>query len=170
MIKMMIVRKLSTHIRNGLPCMVDVGSKSLTERTATASCRVVFPNAVLEHLAESGSLKGKKGPIVETAIVSGVMAAKKTSDLIPMCHPLALTHCDVQVDRCVEDANVLHVECTVKTTGKTGVEMEALVGASNSALCIYDMCKGLSHDIRITDLQLEAKHGGKSDFERPSQT
>jgi cyclic pyranopterin phosphate synthase len=143
--------------------MVDVGAKAVTERTATASCRVIFPAAVMAELQANG-LTSKKGPVVDTAVIAGIMAAKKTSHLIPMCHPLALTHCHVGIEPDTVDSNALRVECTVRTHGKTGVEMEALVGASNAGLCVYDMCKALSHDIVISDIRLESKRGGKSDY------
>lgn len=96
------------------------------------------------------------------------MAVKKTHDLIPFCHAIPIEGCDISVEweKGSEERNVLEIFCTVKTSGKTGVEMEALVGVSNTALCIYDMLKALSHDIRIFDIQLESKRGGKSDFKR----
>lgn len=152
-----------THLDDqGNPQMVDVGNKTITERTAVAQSIVILPDAVLNHLSGQ-EISTKKGPVFQTAILAGIMAAKKTSDLIPLCHPLALNKCDVQIE--VKDKKVF-VECLVKCSGKTGVEMEALTGASVAALTIYDMCKAFSHDIRIEQTQLLKKTGGKSDFER----
>ena len=119
---------------------------------------------------------GTKGPVFSTAIVAGVMAAKKTSDLIPFCHPVALEDCKITItvdsikselsgDQLCEPT-ILTIDCIVKTTHKTGVEMEAMVGATHAALCIYDMLKAVSHDITITDVKLMAKSGGKSIFNR----
>ncbi len=111
-----------------------------------------------------------KGPVFSTAIIAGVMAAKKTSELIPFCHPIALDDCKVTVTPVVaspgSDRFELTVDCIAKTTGKTGVEMEAMVGASNAAMCIYDMLKAVSHDIIISDIKLMHKSGGKSTFQR----
>lgn len=109
---------------------------------------------------------GAKGPVFATAIVSGVMAAKKTSDMIPFCHPVSLEDCVINIRIEDHDMQTIIVDCTTKTTHKTGVEMEALVGATNAALCIYDMLKAVSHDIRIVDVKLMEKTGGKSDFKR----
>lgn len=113
---------------------------------------------------------GKKGPVFATAIVAGVMAAKKTSELIPFCHPVALDDCQIEVSighsiDVAEPTNVT-IDCKVKTTHRTGVEMEALVGATNTAMCIYDMLKAVSHDIQVTDIKLMEKTGGKSHFKR----
>lgn len=123
-------------------------------------------------------INAKKGPVFATAIVAGVMAVKKTSDLIPFCHPIPIDKCDILLDLqpydCQEDKAkydidyVVHVDCIVKTSGKTGVEMEALNGVSSAALCIYDMLKAVSHDIRIGDIHLVAKTGGKSDYKHPT--
>jgi len=106
----------------------------------------------------------KKGPVFQTANLAGIMAAKKTSDLIPLCHPLPISKCKIDIR--LNDLNQVVISCTVKTTGKTGVEMEALTGASIAALTIYDMCKAFSHDIKIMETQLMEKKGGKTDFER----
>lgn len=105
---------------------------------------------------------GPKGPIFATAIVAGVMGAKRTSELIPFCHPLPIDSCKIDIS--VRDKNVVDVRCTVKVNHKTGVEMEALTGASVAALCIYDMCKALSHRIVVRETRLVEKTGGKSDF------
>jgi cyclic pyranopterin monophosphate synthase len=142
------------------PTMVDVGGKAVTRRTATAEARVKFPAAVAAALRESG-LRSSKGPIFDTAIVAGVMAAKRTHELIPFCHPLGIENCRITIELQDDEAAIL---CTVSVHHKTGVEMEALTGASVAALTIYDMCKALSHEIVIKDLRLVAKEGGKSGY------
>jgi cyclic pyranopterin phosphate synthase len=142
------------------PTMVDVSEKTATRRTATAQARVRFPAAVAAALRESG-LRSPKGPIFDTAIVAGVMGAKRTHDLIPFCHPLALENCRITIEM---DGDAALIECTVSVHHKTGVEMEALTGAGIAALTIYDMCKALSHDIVIGDLRVLAKQGGKHNF------
>ena len=142
------------------PTMVDVSDKTATKRTATAEARVEFPSAVAAALRDSG-LRSAKGPIFDTAIVAGVMGAKRTHELIPFCHPLGLENCSIAIDL-RGDAAV--ISCTVTVHHKTGVEMEALTGASIAALTVYDMCKALSHDIIITDVRLLAKEGGKSGY------
>lgn len=144
------------------PTMVDVSGKSATQRTATAEVRVLFPAAVAAALRESG-LRSPKGPVFDTAIVAGVMAAKRTHELIPFCHPLGIESCKIDIG--MEDDSAL-IRCTVSVHHKTGVEMEALTGASVAALTVYDMCKALSHDLVISDLRLIAKQGGKSSFSR----
>jgi cyclic pyranopterin phosphate synthase len=146
------------------PTMVDVSDKAAGKRTAIAEARVLFPPAVAAALRESG-LRSSKGPIFDTAIIAGVMGAKRTHELIPFCHPLGLESCHIAIDLEGESAVI---RCTVSVHHKTGVEMEALTGASVAALTIYDMCKALSHDIVISDLRLLAKDGGKSDFLRRS--
>jgi cyclic pyranopterin phosphate synthase len=142
------------------PTMVDVSEKTATKRTATAEARVRFPAPVAAALRESG-LRSPKGPIFDTAIVAGVMGAKRTHELIPFCHPLGLENCRITI---VLDGDTALIECTVSVHHKTGVEMEALTGAGIAALTVYDMCKALSHDIVIGDLRLLAKHGGKHNF------
>jgi cyclic pyranopterin phosphate synthase len=142
------------------PTMVDVGDKIAGKRTAIAETQVRFPAAVAEVLRADG-LRSAKGPIFDTAIVAGVMGAKRTHELIPFCHPLAIESCKITIEL-VGDAAV--VRCTVSVHHKTGVEMEALTGASIAALTIYDMCKALSHEIVIGDTRLVAKAGGKRDF------
>ena len=139
------------------PTMVDVSDKRPTKRTATAEARVRFPPAVAAALRDSG-LRSPKGPVFDTAIVAGVMGAKRTHELIPFCHPLGLENCRITIDL---DGDTAVIRCTVSVHHKTGVEMEALTGASIAALTIYDMCKALSHDIVIGDLRLLAKEGGK---------
>ena len=148
---------------SGDPSMVDVGDKAVTARSATAGCLVTLPEEVIGHF-QNDELHTKKGPVFQTAMIAGVMAAKKTSELIPLCHPLGLEDCYVTIS--MHDANRVEVRCVAKLHGKTGVEMEALTGASVAALTIYDMCKAFSHDIVISDLRLMSKTGGKHDFNR----
>ena len=143
------------------PVMVDVGHKAVTAREAEAEALVVLPADVAAALRRSGH-RTAKGPIFDTAIIAGVMAVKNTSGMIPFCHPLPIDHAQVQVD--VLPGNRLRVRCRVTTTHKTGVEMEALTGASVAALTIYDMCKALSHRIRIAHVKLVSKRGGKRDI------
>jgi cyclic pyranopterin phosphate synthase len=140
--------------------MVDVGDKSVTKRTATAETRVRFPAAVANALRDQ-QFNTSKGPVFQTAIIAGTMAAKRTHELIPFCHPLGIESCKLAIDMEGDDAVV---RCTVSVHHKTGVEMEALTGASVAALTIYDMCKALSHDIVIADTRLVEKRGGKSDI------
>lgn len=149
-----------THIdSSSRPTMVDVSDKVVTKRTATAQTRVRFPAEVAEAL-RSQQFNTPKGPVFQTAIIAGTMAAKRTHDLIPFCHPLGIEKCSLVVEMEGDDAVVL---CTVSVHHKTGVEMEALTGASVAALTIYDMCKALSHDIVIAETRLVEKRGGKSD-------
>jgi cyclic pyranopterin phosphate synthase len=144
------------------PTMVDVGDKAVTRRTATAQSRVRFPAHVAEALRTQG-FNTAKGPVFQTAIIAGVMAAKRTHDLIPFCHPLGIENCKIAIEMDGDDAVI---ESTVSVHHKTGVEMEALTGASIAALTIYDMCKALSHDIVIAETRLLEKRGGKSgDFQ-----
>ena len=152
-----------THLGPDLkPAMVDVSDKTATRRIASAEARVRFPAAVADALRASG-LRSPKGPVFDTAIVAGVMGAKRTHELIPFCHPLGLENCRISIDLQNDTAVIL---CTVSVHHKTGVEMEALTGASVAALTIYDMCKALSHDIVIGEVRLVSKQGGKSDFAR----
>jgi len=152
-----------THVdKANRPTMVDVGDKAVTTRTATARARVVFP---ADTVVQSGeALRTKKGPVFDTAIIAGVMAAKRTHDLIPFCHPLPLEDCKVEIAWGAPDEVV--IECSVRATHKTGVEMEALTGASVAALTIYDMCKALTHGIEIRDVALLSKTGGKRDYRK----
>jgi len=143
--------------------MVDVSGKSVTYRTATAQSIVVLPTEVLQHLVD-GELQSKKGSVFQTAIIAGIMAAKKTGDLIPLCHPLGMDNCKVTIE--LSASNEVVIECTASISAKTGIEMEALVGASIAALTVYDMCKAMSHDIVIKETKLIAKTGGKRDFKR----
>jgi len=145
------------------PSMVDVGDKATTRRTARAQAIVVLGAAIMDKL-EDNDIQTKKGPVFQTAILAGIMAAKQTSNLIPLCHPLALEK--VGVDITVNTAREVVITCTARLTGKTGVEMEALTGASVAALAIYDMCKAFSHDIVIREVRLLEKTGGKSDYKK----
>ena len=155
-------RKLSHVNEDGNATMVDVSEKRMTSRIAVASGRVLFPSNVFKELSAQDFL-GKKGSIVQTAVIAGIQGVKKTSELIPLCHQINLTKIDLDI---VPGENEFHISCTVKCNGKTGVEMEALTGVSVAALTIYDMCKALSQNIVISTLQLEKKIGGKNDFER----
>jgi len=143
--------------------MVNVGEKAVTRRTATARSIVVLPAEVLQQLTD-GDLQTKKGSVFQIAIIAGIMAAKKTGELIPLCHPLGLDNCDIQIS--LNEEQEVVIDCTASLTAKTGVEMEALVGASIAALTVYDMCKAMSHDIVIRETKLMAKTGGKRDFKR----
>ncbi len=155
-------KKSLTHVdAAGLPAMVDVSTKAVTAREATAECRVRFPKDVALQLQANG-LRSAKGGIVETAVIAGTMAVKRTHELIPFCHPLPIDGCRISI---VWDSdNALRIECQVKTTHRTGVEMEALTGATLAALTVYDMCKALSHRIVIGPAKLLGKRGGKRDF------
>jgi cyclic pyranopterin phosphate synthase len=154
-----------THIdEKGKATMVDVGEKNISHRIAVARSIVVLPNEVLAKLSE-GDIQTKKGSVFQTAIIAGIMAAKKTGELIPLCHPLGLENCKIDIH--MNALQELVIDCTASITAKTGVEMEALVGASIAALTVYDMCKALSHDIVIKETRLMEKTGGKNDFKRP---
>ncbi len=151
-----------THLNEaGQPAMVNVGAKAVTARVARARARVRLGADILA-LVQAGDLPTRKGPVFQTAIIAGVMAAKKTADLIPLCHPLGLDDCQVHIEVLPPDS--LLIECTARVTGKTGIEMEALTGASVAALTVYDMCKAMSHHIVIEEIRLLEKTGGKSDF------
>jgi cyclic pyranopterin phosphate synthase len=144
------------------PTMVDVGGKEVTRREASAEALIKLPAAVAKELARTGH-RTKKGPVFDTAIIAGVLAAKRTHELIPFCHPLPLQK--INIDITVRRGG-LRVLCTVGVEHYTGVEMEALTGASVAALTIYDMCKALSHDIEIGPVRLMNKSGGKRTFTR----
>lgn len=147
-------KRLSHYDRDGRARMVDVSAKASTKREAQASAFVAMNRAVLKALPEN-----PKGDPLEVARLAGIMAAKKTSDLIPMCHPLPLSHVAVDLRLC---ENGVAVSSKVTTTGVTGVEMEALVAATVAALTVYDMCKALDKGIEIQNVVLESKTGGKS--------
>ena len=140
--------------------MVDVSAKSVTSRIAVAATQVRFPSAVAEALRAHG-MRSAKGPVADTAIIAGTMAVKRTHELIPFCHPLPIDGCRFAIDW--HDERTLAITCEVRTTHRTGVEMEALTGASVAALTIYDMCKALSHAIVIGPTRLVGKRGGKRD-------
>ena len=152
--------KLSHIDDHNQPNMVDVSNKTATLREAHARSVVNLPDAVLAAL-DGEEIESKKGPVFATAIIAGVMAAKKTHELIPFCHPLGLETCDMSI---VVEGDRAVIDCHCKVTHKTGVEMEALTGASVAALTVYDMCKALSHDIVIGETRLIMKTGGKKDF------
>lgn len=156
--------KTLTHVdeRGEDPRMVDVSGKTVTERTAHAQARVLFPADVAKTLSDAGFMT-KKGAVLTVAQIAGVMGVKATSQLIPLCHPLSLNGCRVEITMEGDEAVI---DCRVSCQGKTGVEMEALTGASVAALTIYDMCKALSHDMVIRDVRLMGKAGGKRDFQR----
>jgi len=147
----------------GQPNMVDVSEKLTSRRTAVARSIIVLPVEVLEQLT-NGDIQTQKGSVFQTAVIAGIMAAKKTGDLIPLCHPLGLDNCSINIH--LNGQQEVVVDCTATITAKTGVEMEALVGASIAALTIYDMCKAMSHDIVIKETKLMEKTGGKRDFKR----
>ncbi|BCX49564.1 cyclic pyranopterin monophosphate synthase MoaC [Haloferula helveola] len=153
--------KLSHIDASNRASMVDVSGKSTTIRIATAEAQVRVNEAVAAQF-DGTELVSKKGPVFQTAILAGVMGAKQTSSLIPLCHPLPLD--SVKIDITFADRTAT-VRCTAKTTGKTGVEMEALTGASVAALTLYDMCKAVDPGITISQVRLLEKSGGKSDYQ-----
>ncbi|HEU4780449.1 MAG TPA: cyclic pyranopterin monophosphate synthase MoaC [Steroidobacteraceae bacterium] len=145
------------------PTMVDVGGKLATSREASAEAIVKLPPAVARELARTGH-RTKKGPVFDTAIVAGVMAAKRTHEIIPFCHPLGVERCTVDIAS--GTGGRIRIVCNVAVHARTGVEMEALMGATAAALTIYDMCKAMSHDIVIEAVRLLRKTGGKRAFQR----
>lgn len=153
-----------THIdEQGKVKMVDVSEKAISLRVAKARSVVYLPKEVLDKMID-GDIQTKKGSVIQTATIAGIMAAKKTGELIPLCHPLGLEKCAIDIN--LNEANELVIDCTTSITAKTGVEMEALTGATVAALTVYDMCKALSHDIVIKETKLLEKTGGKHDFKR----
>ena len=142
--------------------MVDVGDKAVSKRTAHAIAIVTLPPE-LGELLKDGEIATKKGPIFQTAILAGVMAAKRTSELVPLCHAIALEDCRIEMVPHAERGEIA-IHCRVRAEAKTGVEMEALTGASVAALAVYDMAKGVSHGIVIKEVRLLEKTGGKRDF------
>lgn len=151
-----------SHVdETGRAAMVDVGGKEPTYRTARARALVELPPEV-RALFKDGDLQSKKGPVFQTAVIAGTMAAKKTSDLIPLCHPLPLEKCKFAIGL---EGDTVVIECEVAVHHRTGVEMEALTGASVAALTVYDMCKAVSHDIVVREVRLLAKAGGKHDYQ-----
>ena len=148
-----------SHIdAQGNAVMVDVSAKDVTQRTATAEGRVMMAPETLERITARGF---KKGDVLAVAQLAGIMAAKRTADLIPLCHPLPLSAVTVELEPLPEQGCVV-VRATCKVTGRTGVEMEALTAASVAALTVYDMCKAVDRGMRITDLRLLHKDGGRS--------
>ena len=142
----------------GKAVMVDVSGKEVTERTATARGMVSMAPETVRKIVAGGVAKGD---VLTVARLAGIMAAKRTADLIPLCHPLALTAIDVDL-RCDEERNVVDIEATCRLAGKTGVEMEALTAVSVAALTIYDMCKAVDRGMRIGEIRLVHKSGGRS--------
>jgi len=151
-----------THInKKGNPKMVNVFDKKVTKRTAIAKATMFLGDAVIANFTNS-ELITKKGPVFQTAIISGIQGVKKTSELIPMCHPLLINGVDIDIN--IVDKEHIEVFCEVSITGKTGVEMEALTGANITCLTIYDMCKSISQKMVIKEVKLLEKTGGKSDI------
>jgi cyclic pyranopterin monophosphate synthase len=152
-----------THLdTSGKPKMVDVSDKSISKRSAAAQAILKVPKLVLDKL-QGGDIISKKGPVFQTAIIAGVMGAKKTAELIPFCHPIAIEDCQIKISIVKKK---IHIDSLVTCTGKTGVEMEALTAVHVAALTVYDMCKALSHDIIVEEIKLTEKSGGKKDFKR----
>jgi cyclic pyranopterin monophosphate synthase len=149
--------KLTHFDAEGRAVMVDVGAKAVTDRSATARARVVMLPATLAMIRAGTA---KKGDVLGVARLAGIMAAKRTADLIPLCHPLPITSVAIDLEPAGDDA--VEITATVKTTGQTGVEMEALTAASVAALTVYDMCKAVDRAMRIEGLRVVAKSGGKS--------
>lgn len=158
--KILMKSKLSHISAKGNPAMVSVSEKKSTLRMARARATVNVGKEILSMLTNN-EIISKKGPVFQAAIIAGVMGAKRTSDLIPLCHPIGLEDCQVNI---TVRAGKIVVETSATTFGKTGVEMEALTAASVAALTIYDMCKAMSHGIVIESVMLLEKRGGKSDF------
>jgi cyclic pyranopterin phosphate synthase len=149
-----------THLDpSGNPKMVNVGDKAVTERLARARSVVVLDDEIMDRL-ENDDIHTKKGPVFQTAIIAGIMGAKKTHELIPLCHPLGLEKCDIEI-HVNEDREVV-IDCTTRVTGKTGVEMEALTAVQVCLLTVYDMCKAIDRGMVISDVGLLSKSGGKS--------
>lgn len=157
------MKKLSHLDKDGNPAMVDVSDKKITSRLATAQAVVFLGKEIMQELA-GRQFSTKKGSVFHTAIIAATMAVKKTDAIIPLCHNLPISSCKTEIHP--QGDEHLYITCTVKTTGQTGIEMEALHGASVAALTIYDMCKAMSHDIVIKDIMLIKKTGGKNDYTR----
>ncbi|MGV8945933.1 MAG: cyclic pyranopterin monophosphate synthase MoaC [Lutibacter sp.] len=143
------------------PKMVNVGDKEVTNRAATAKATMFLGSEIIAHF-DNKELITKKGPVFQTAIIAGIQAVKKTSELIPMCHPLFISGVDIEIE--ILDNEQIEILCTVSMEGKTGVEMEALTGATVAALTVYDMCKSISQKMVIKEVKLLKKSGGKSDI------
>jgi len=156
------MNKLSHVNKHGNPSMVDVSEKKITTRTAKAETRVRLGREII-GLLQDEEIYTKKGPVFQTAIIAGTQGAKKTADLIPFCHPVGLDDCKINIR--IDGLDVV-VTCTTKISAKTGIEMEAITGASIAGITIYDMCKAMSHEIEILNTRLIEKTGGKKDFTR----
>ncbi len=141
--------------------MVDVGDKKITRRKAIARATLFLGKEIIAHFQDD-ELTTKKGPVFQTAIIAGIQAVKKTSELIPMCHPLMIDGVDINIE--ITDEEHIEILCEVSIEGKTGVEMEALTGANITALTVYDMCKSISQKMIIKEVKLLEKTGGKSDI------
>lgn len=151
-----------THInKDNNPKMVDVSAKKTTKRTAIAKATLFLGKEILSQFTND-ELITKKGPVFQTAIIAGIQGVKKTSELIPMCHPLLINGIDIDIK--IVDSETIDVFCKVTIEGKTGVEMEALTGVNITCLTIYDMCKSISQEIVIKEVRLLEKTGGKSDI------
>ncbi|MFT4736711.1 MAG: cyclic pyranopterin phosphate synthase [Cyclobacteriaceae bacterium] len=156
-------KKFSHLSASGEPTMVDVSTKSNCSREAVAQSIVALGPELIARL-ENDEIHTKKGPVFQTAIIAGIMGAKQTSTLIPLCHPIGLDSCTIDIS--INEQKQVLILCKTRIESKTGVEMEALTGASVAALTIYDMCKGFSHEIEILETKLLSKKGGKSEFKR----
>jgi cyclic pyranopterin phosphate synthase len=161
-----MTKKDFTHLdkETGNPAMVDVGEKEITQRYARASCRVILGEEIMGSLNEASELMTRKGPVFQTAIIAGTMGAKRTADLIPLCHPIGMDDCKLTIE--ITGPEEITISCSTRVKSRTGVEMEAMTGVTVAALTIYDMCKGFSHDIVINEIRIEEKTGGKRDFKR----
>jgi cyclic pyranopterin phosphate synthase len=153
-----------THLNESQePRMVNISEKAATVRMARAQA-LVYAGSEILALLDNGDIRTPKGAVFQTAVIAGIMAAKRTDELIPLCHSLGIDGCDIAIKTKLPDQIIIN--CTVQVTGKTGVEMEALTGATIAALTIYDMCKAISHNIVIQEIKLMEKRGGKNDFIR----
>jgi cyclic pyranopterin phosphate synthase len=153
-----------THVdEKNFPNMVDVAQKKETTRTAIAKGCLNVPATLFENF-DGQDLHSKKGPVFSTAIVAATMAVKRTSDIIPFCHPIPIEGCKIEIGFLTP--TTIEITVSVKTTGKTGIEMEALTGVQVAALTLYDMCKSWTHELEITNVRLVKKTGGKSDYDQ----
>jgi len=155
------VTQFSHLNKKNQPKMVNVSDKKITKRTAIAKATMFLGSEIISHF-KNEEITTKKGPVFQTAIIAGIQAVKRTSDLIPMCHPLLINGVDVDIE--VLDEETIEIICQVVIVGKTGVEMEALTGANIAALTVYDMCKSISNKMVIKEVKLLKKTGGKSDI------
>lgn len=156
-----------THVgADGLPNMVDVGEKPVTRRTAKARGSIRLP-ATLEVNSDKTEIITKKGAVIQTAVIAGTQAVKRTSDIIPFCHPLPVD--SIKFDYIISQKNVVEMTCEVSALYRTGVEMEALTGVSVALLTVYDMCKSAGQDMEIQDICIVRKTGGKSDINRVAE-